>query len=57
MWVGLRIQEDCYVRVPCRSGGSAGCGLAVINQCIHWVMVAGMLFWNQLPVVVVGNDV
>jgi hypothetical protein len=29
----------------------------VINQCIHWVMVPGMLFWNELPVVVVGKDV
>jgi hypothetical protein len=27
MWVGLRIWEDCYVRVLYRSGGSTGGGL------------------------------
>jgi hypothetical protein len=58
MWIGLRIWEDCYVRVRERLSvgrfGRVRLGVPVINQSIHWVMVSGLLLWNELSVVVVG---
>jgi hypothetical protein len=61
MWVGLRIWEDCYVRVRERlSVGRFGwmrLGVPVIYLSIHLVMLSGLLLWNELSVVVVGLDV
>jgi hypothetical protein len=37
--------------------GQMQLGVSVINQSIHWVMVSGLLLWNELSVVVVGLEV